>query len=151
VIVGHDWGAPVARHAALMRPDRFRGVIGLSVPYRPRGSVRLISVMLQTDDAVFYQLYFQNPGVAEAECESDIGGFVRSSLYSISGNSPPREPAALLVPRQCGLLARWGTHFVNPTVLPRWLTEADVDFYASEFARTGFRGGLNWYRNVDRN
>jgi pimeloyl-ACP methyl ester carboxylesterase len=92
VIVGHDWGAPVARHAALMRPDRFRGVIGLSVPYRPRESVRLISVMLQTDDAVFYQLYFQNPGVAEAECESDIGGFVRSSLYS-------QETARLASPR----------------------------------------------------
>jgi pimeloyl-ACP methyl ester carboxylesterase len=151
VIAGHDWGAPVAWHAALLRPDRFRGVIGLSVPFRPRGAVRPTNVMPQTDDAVFYQLYFQSPGVAEAEFEHDIRGFIRASLYSISGDMPNREPAALMVPRQGGLLARWGTLFVNPVTLPSWLTEADVDFYADEFARTGFRGGLDWYRNIDRN
>ena len=70
-IAGHDWGAPVAWHAALLRPDRFRAVIGLSVPYRPRTSVVPTSVMPQRDDAVFYQLYFQTPGVAEAEFERD--------------------------------------------------------------------------------
>jgi pimeloyl-ACP methyl ester carboxylesterase len=51
VIAGHDWGAPVAWHAALLRPDRFPGVIGLSVPFRPRGAVRPTTVMPQTDDA----------------------------------------------------------------------------------------------------
>ena len=151
VIAGHDWGASVAWHAALLRPDRFPGVIGLSVPFRPRGVVRPTTVMPQTDDAVFYQLYFQTPGVAEAEFERDVRGFIRSSLYSISGDMTDREPAALMVPRQGGLLARWGAHFVNPATLPSWLTEADVDFYAAEFARTGFRGGLNYYRNIDRN
>src|SRR5205823_4576854 len=80
VIAGHDWGAPVAWHAALWRPDRFRGVIGLSVPFRPRGAARPTAVMPETHDA-----------------------------------------------------------------------EADLDFYAAEFTRTGFRGGLNWYRNIDRN
>src|SRR5271165_4466230 len=65
VIAGHDWGAPVAWHAALLRPDRFRAVIGLSVPYRPRGSIAPTTVMPQTDEASFYQLYFQAPGVAE--------------------------------------------------------------------------------------
>src|ERR1700756_3045192 len=63
VIVGHDWGAPVAWHAALLRPDRFRGVVGLSVPYRPRTSVVPTSEMPQREEAVFYQLYFQTPGV----------------------------------------------------------------------------------------
>src|SRR5437867_11144837 len=67
VIAGHDWGAPVAWHAALLRPDRFRAVIGLSVPYRPRGRLRPTTVMPQTAEAQFYQLYFQAPGVAEAE------------------------------------------------------------------------------------
>jgi pimeloyl-ACP methyl ester carboxylesterase len=150
-IAGHDWGAPVAWHAALLRPDRFRGVIGLSVPFRPRGTVRPTTVMPQTDDAVFYQLYFQTPGVAEAEFEHDIRRFIRASLYSISGDVPHREPAGLMVPRQGGLLGRWDTQFVNPVALPSWLTEDDVDFYTGEFARTGFRGGLNWYRNIDRN
>src|SRR5687768_14855606 len=69
-IVGHDWGAPVAWHSALLRPDVFKAVAGLSVPFRPRGPVPPTSMMPQTDDSVFYQLYFQEPGVAEREFES---------------------------------------------------------------------------------
>jgi len=151
VIAGHDWGAPVAWHAALMRPDRFRGVIGLSVPYRPRGPVRPTRVMPQTEDAVFYQLYFQTPGVPESEFEHDIPRFIRATLYSISGEMPQRGPAGMMVPRQGGLLSRWANDFVYPPALPSWFSEADIDFYAGEFARTGFRGGLNWYRNIDGN
>ena len=151
VIAGHDWGAPVAWHAALLRPDRFRGAIGLSVPYRPRGPVRPTTVMPQTDDAVWYQLYFQTPGVAEAELERDVRRFIRGTLYSISGDMPRHAPTPMMVPRQGGLLARWASEFGNPAALPSWLGEADVDFYAGEFARTGFAGGLNWYRNIDRN
>ena len=153
VIAGHDWGAPVAWHAALLRPDRFRAVIGLSVPYRPRGQVRPTTVMPQTDDAMFYQLYFQEPGVAEAEFERDIRLTLRRLLYSGSGDGPPRDspstPAASvgMVPRQGGFLSRT----IEPPGLPSWLGEADIDFYAQEFERTGFSGGLNWYRNIDRN
>ena len=151
VIAGHDWGAPVAWHAALMRPDRFRAVIGLSVPYRSRGPVRPTTVMPQAADAVFYQLYFQTPGVAEAEFELDTRRFIRGTLYSMSGDMPRREPDAMMVPRQGGLLARWATDFATPEILPAWLSEMDIDFYSAEFTRTGFRGGLNWYRNIDRN
>ena len=120
-------------------------MIGLSVPFRPRGAVRPTSVMPQTDDAVFYQLYFQTPGMAEAEFERDIRGVIRAMLYSLPGDVPLRRASR---PIRHGaargrLLARWGTHFVNPATLPPWLSEADVDFYADEFARTGFRGGLN--------
>jgi pimeloyl-ACP methyl ester carboxylesterase len=153
VIVGHDWGAPVAWHAALLHPDRFRGVIGLSVPFTPRRSVRPTSIMPQTEDAIFYQLYFQTPGVAEAELQRDVRLSIRSLLFSASGDAPRREKSAAalgevgMVPRRGGFLSR----LMNPPSLPHWLTEADVDFYASEFTRTGFRGGLNWYRNVDRN
>jgi pimeloyl-ACP methyl ester carboxylesterase len=147
VIAGHDWGAPVAWLAALLRPDRFRGVIGLSVPFRPRGATRPTSVMPQTDDMIFYQLYFQAPGVAEAEHERDVRHTIRAILYSISGDAPPAAGPVGMVPRQGGFLAR----MKNPTTLPAWLTEADVDFYVKEFSRTGFRGALNWYRNIDRN
>src|SRR5213082_2131014 len=87
VVAGHDWGAPVAWHAALLRPDRFRAVIGLSVPYRPRGSVRPTTVMPQTDDARFYQLYFQEPGVAEAELERDPRATIRQLAYMASGDA----------------------------------------------------------------
>jgi epoxide hydrolase A/B len=154
VIAGHDWGAPVAWHSALLRPDRFRAVIGLSVPFRPRGPVRPSTVMPQTEAALFYQLYFQTPGVAEAELERDPKVTIRRLLYSASGDSPrgtggawEAGPGAGMVDRRTGLLGR----MPDPHELPAWLTGSDLDFYAGEFARTGFRGGLNWYRNIDRN
>ncbi len=153
VIAGHDWGAPVAWYAALMRPDRFRGVIGLSVPFLPRGPVRPTTVMPQTDDAVFYQLYFQAPGVAEAEFERDVRQTIRGILFANSGDNPYQVPSEQvgMVPRAGGLVARWQSILANPATLPAWLSEADVDCFAAEFARTGFRGGLNYYRNIDRN
>jgi len=146
VIAGHDWGAPVAWHAALLRPDRFRAVIGLSVPFRPRGPVAPTSVMPRHQDAMFYQLYFQQPGVAEAELERDA----RQTFVKILGNVPGGAPAGAavgMVPRGGGVL----TGRPSPTALPAWLREADIDYYVGEFERTGFRGGLNWYRNIDRN
>lgn len=148
VIAGHDWGAPVAWHAALLRPDRFRAVIGLSVPFFPRGSKRPTTAMPQNDEALFYQLYFQTPGVAEAELERDVPQSMRGILCSGAGDA--RRASSLgvgMVSRKTGFL---GMMAENPPV-PAWLTEADLDYYASEFARTGFRGGLNWYRNIDRN
>jgi pimeloyl-ACP methyl ester carboxylesterase len=153
VVVGHDWGAPVAWHCALLRPDRFRAVAGLSVPYVPRGSTRPTSVMPQTDSALFYQLYFQAPGVAEAELGRDPRDTIRRLLYSASGDVPRRSENASgdlapgMVPRTGGFLTR----SIDPPTLPTWLTEVDVDHFVAEFARTGFRGGLNWYRNIDRN
>ncbi len=153
VIAGHDWGAPVAWHAALLRPDRFRAVIGLSVPYRPRGAVRPSTVMPQTDGAVFYQLYFQAPGAAEAELSRDVRASIRRLLYAGSGEGRRArvgigDPAAVgMVPRGGGVLS----HTAEPAAPLSWLTEADVDVYATEFTRAGFRGGLNWYRNIDRN
>ena len=152
VIAGHDWGAPVAWHCALLRPDRFRAVMGLSVPFWSRLPVRPTSVMPQTDDAIFYQLYFQTPGVAEAEFERDVRHSIRSLLYSASGDAPRRDGAGSagsdvgMVPRSGGFLDR----LIDPASLPAWLSEEDVNFYVDEFTRTGFRGGLNWYRNIDR-
>ena len=152
VIAGHDWGAPVAWHAALLRPDRFPAVIALSVPFIPRGPRRPTTVMPRTDDAMFYQLYFQTPGVAEAELERDPRETIRRTLYWGSGDS--KRPAAAIGSGEVGMV-RPDRGFLStheaPATLPGWLTEADVDFYANEFRRTGFRGGLNWYRNIDRN
>ncbi len=145
VIVGHDWGAPVAWHAALMRPDRFRGVAGLSVPFRPRSTVRPTTAMARTDEEMFYQLYFQEPGVAEAEFERDVRDTMRRTLYGISGDRPKGGTNFGMVPRKGGFLSR----MADPASLPPWLGENDIDFYTAQFARTGFRGGLNWYRNID--
>jgi len=152
VVAGHDWGAPVAWHCALFRPDRFRAVIGLSVPYRPPGALaaRPTSLMPRTADAVFYQLYFQEPGIAEAELERDPESSIRTILYMLCGDRPPPATAAedfAMVRSDTGLL---GNRRIPPE-LPAWIGEADLAFYAGEFRRTGFRGGLNWYRNIDRN
>ena len=146
VVIGHDWGAPVAWHCALLRPDVFRGIAALSVPYRGRGPVPPTSTMPRDERAEFYQLYFQQPGVAEAELSADVRFTMRSLLYGGSGDAP--KPADLLmVPRGGGFLTRAAA----VERLPDWLRGEDIDFYAAEFARAGFRGGLNWYRNIDRN
>ena len=157
VIVGHDWGAGVAWQAARLRPDRFRAVACLSVPFRPRAKARPTSVMPRTADAQFYQLYFQEPGVAEAELERDPQASVRTMLFGGSGEvaaairaaaaSGGTAPSVGMVPHGGGFLRGAGA----PATLPAWLGQADIDFYAGEFKRSGFRGGLNYYPNIDRN
>jgi pimeloyl-ACP methyl ester carboxylesterase len=144
VIVGHDWGAPVAWTSALLRPDRFKAVAALSVPYLPRGGVRPTEALrFLAGDTFMYIFYFQTPGVAEAELEQDVRSTIRRVLYWASGDAPgrPTKPKT----------AKFLDLMDNPQTLPPWLSEADVDVYAREFARTGFTGGLNWYRNLDRN
>jgi len=139
VIAGHDWGATVAWLAAQLRPDRFPAVIALSVPYRARGAVRPTSVMPQTDEAIWYQLYFQEPGVAEAEYDRNVRPVFHAGRIGISGDAPPGTRPFGMVPRR-GSPFRWN---VEPPPLPAWLSEADIDFYVAEFTRTGFRGGRN--------
>jgi pimeloyl-ACP methyl ester carboxylesterase len=145
VIVGHDWGAPVAWHTALFRPDRVRGVVGLSVPYRPRSNRPPLAIYRAAAGENFYQIYFQEPGVAEADLGRNVRATITGMLYAASGNSPS-VPDMMIRP---GLGMMGGMPM--PDRLPDWLTEDDVGFYTSEFERTGFRGGLNWYRNSDRN
>jgi pimeloyl-ACP methyl ester carboxylesterase len=148
VIVGHDWGAPVAWHTALLRPDRVRGVVGLSGPFRRRAPRPPTALMAQTPDAVAYTLYFQTPGAAEAELERDVRDALARLFYVASADAS-RDGTVLfdgMVPRGGGLLAR-----TAPAPPLPWLSAADLDFYTAEFARTGFRGGLEWYRNMDRN
>ncbi len=144
VVAGHDWGAPVAWHTALLRPDRVRGVAGLSVPYRPRGSSPPVANMRARLGEGFYMVYFQQPGVADAELSRDRHATFRRLLYSASGDAPPSVP---IVPPGGGFLDACAE---PPDQLPAWLTSADIDSYASQFA-AGFTGPLNWYRNLDRN
>jgi pimeloyl-ACP methyl ester carboxylesterase len=142
VLVGHDWGAPTVWHAALLRPDLFRAVVGMSVPYAPPGRIDLLRSLEKQGIHNFYMQYFQAPGVAEAEFESDVEATIRRIHYSGSGDAPPRAGFGLLAP---------GTGYLDntldPEALPPWMTAEDVAYYAGEFRRTGFRGSLNWYRN----
>ena len=146
VVAGHDWGAPVAWNTTLVRPDRVRGVIGLSVPYTPRGPISALTAMRLRLGEGFYMAYFQQPGIADAELARDVRTTLRRLLYSASGDAPQRgELRQPVVPEGGGLL----DILAEPAALPSWLTQADLDFYVAEFERTGFTGGLNWYRAID--
>lgn len=148
VVAGHDWGAPVAWSTALMRPDRVRGVIGLSVPHRPRGHAAPLGLLRAALGEGFYQVYFQAPGVADAELARDARTTFRRLLYSASGDALRSGlPLQAVVPAGGAFL----DITVDPPTLPGWLTEEDVDVFVEEFAHAGFTGGLNWYRNIDRN
>lgn len=150
VIVGHDWGAPIAWTSALLRPDVFRAVAGLSVPFSPPGETRPLAAMRMLGGAEeFYIEYFQEPGRAEAEIEADVRGWLRGFMFTASGDAPPPDPTVGTV----ATVASGGQmkdRFHQPDTLPGWLSEADVDVYAAEFEHSGFRGPLNRYRNVDR-
>ncbi|MFI9722108.1 alpha/beta fold hydrolase [Streptomyces sp. NPDC052396] len=148
VVVGHDWGAPVAWSTALLRPDLVRGVAGLSVPPSPRGTLPPLSEMREKVGDDFYQIHFQQPGVADAEFAADIAGSFRRLLTAASGDNPHRM--GVVVPGGGASTAA----MPEPGRLPGWLTEADIEVFTGEYARHGeraFTGGLNWYRNIDRN
>jgi len=145
VVVGHDWGAPVAWNAALLRPDRIRAVAGLSVPPRPRAPGPPTEAMRRVFGDSYYQLYFQQPGVAERELEADVRGGLRRLMYCASGSATLEQRWQ---PVMRGALF---TDMFDPGAAPAWLGEDQLDALTAVFTRTGFRGGLSWYRNHDRN
>ena len=140
VVVGHDWGSPVAAHVGLFRPDIVRGVVLLSVPYQPRGNTDTLSALEGALGPDNYQSYFQTDA-AQRELEADPRRTMLASLIGISGDSAPDEEK--MQTAEQGWFAMMGP---VPDELPSWLTEEDLDHYAQEFGRTGFLGGLNWYR-----
>lgn len=152
VVVGHDWGSPVAWSLAQMRPDMFRAVASLSVPFTGRGPWPPIHGLRQYfGDRFFYQIYFQTPGVAEHELQHDIPVTMRKMLYGASGaieRSGGSFGAEGAPPASSYMLERMPDPGDD---LPAWLTAEDVDTYVEAFTKSGFRGGLNWYRNIDYN
>jgi pimeloyl-ACP methyl ester carboxylesterase len=149
VIVGHDWGSPIAANTALLRPDRFRALALLSVPYAARGETKPSEAFRRmAGDEEFYIEYFQSPGRAEAEIEADMRSWLLGFYIMASADAPPTPDGATIATVKPGGQLR--DRFVIPDSLPKWLTDDDVDFYVGEFERTGITGGLNRYRNVDR-
>lgn len=148
VIIGHDWGSAIAASSALLRPEFFRAVGLLSVPYTPPGGPRPSDVFAQMGgDEEFYVSYFQEPGRVEAEIEPDVRGWLAGFYAALSADTMPAPDAP-------------DPHFVSKAGTlrerfpvgrrPAWLSEADLDVYAGEFERTGVTGALNRYRNMDR-
>lgn len=146
VVVGHDWGAPAAWSCALLRPDLFRAVVGMSVPYTPPNKLDLLALFEQQGITTFYQQYFEREGEAEAELDADPMATLRRVTFSMSGDGPDRVVAGVMAPG-----ARFLDATVDPVSLPAWMSPEDLAWLAAEYRRTGFRGGLNWYRAIRRN
>jgi pimeloyl-ACP methyl ester carboxylesterase len=148
VFVGHDWGAPVVWGTAQLHPNRVTAVAGLSVPPLPRARVpptQAFGAIFK--DAFFYMLYFQEPGVADAELGSDPARTIRRMLGGLRMGGDQAAALRMIVPGPEGFIER----LPEPDGLPDWISAEEVDHYVAEFTRTGFTGGLNWYRNLDRN
>ena len=145
VVFGHDWGAPTACSCALNHPDKVSAVGALSVPFRPRGdSPPLATLKAIFKDRFFYQLYFQEPGKAEAELETDPTLTIRKFYHMASGEMN----TSLLSEKSAD--ADLLSDLPDPgTEMGPWISEEDVSFYANEFKQSGFRGPLSYYRNMD--
>jgi pimeloyl-ACP methyl ester carboxylesterase len=150
VIVGHDWGSIVASNFAGLYPSRTRALVNMSVPHSKRGPMGLITLLKQVfQDQFFYMLYFQEPGVADADLGADAAKTMRRMLAGVKvREGDTLEATGMASPDpSLGFVDR----MPEPDGLPDWLTQEELDFYIGEFTRTGFTGGINWYRNLDRN
>jgi pimeloyl-ACP methyl ester carboxylesterase len=149
VFVGHDWGSMVVWQSALLHPDRVVGVCGMSVPFVPRAPMPPTSLMRAAfGDSFFYILYFQEPGVADADLGADPATTMRRMLAGVRmGDDAAQAAERMPAPDGRGFVDR----LPEPEALPDWLSQEDLDVYVDAFRRTGFTGGINWYRNFDRN
>ena len=145
VLIGHDWGAPIVWNTSLFFPDKVRAVAGLSVPHTGRGPMPRIELFRNLyKDRFFYQLYFQKPGVAEAEFEADLRTALRKIYYGASGEGMkaggrPKKPVD----------DNYLNGLTDPNPFPAWMTDADLDYYVGQFQQSGFRGPLNRYRTAE--
>ena len=150
VVVGHDWGGIVAWQMALLAPHRVERVVGINTPFFPRMPMRPSELMQAMSQGYFnYVLYFQTPGIAEAELDADVRRTLRG-FFQAPDRAKLEDLLAVgpqaLGPASGGLLDR-----LPDAPHGAFLTDADFDVIATSFARTGFRGPLNWYRNLDHN
>ncbi|KAH0730491.1 hypothetical protein KY290_001497 [Solanum tuberosum] len=138
-VVGHDWGAVVSWALCLYRPDKVKAFVCLSVAFNPRNPVKKpLETLRKVYGDDYYVVRFQEPGEIEEEFAQIGTKTVLEKMLTI------RDPEPLKLPK--------GKPFDDsPVILPPWLTETDVDYYATKYEHTGFTGGLNYYRALDLN
>jgi epoxide hydrolase A/B len=147
-IVGHDWGAVVAGGLPLFYPDRVTACVTMSVPPVPRAPAKPIEMFRSIfGENFFYILYFQEPGVADAELDGDPARTLRRMIGGLRTPDDANALMSMAAPGPEGFIDR----LPEPDGLPDWISRDELDHYVDVFTSTGFTGGLNWYRNFDRN
>lgn len=151
VVVGHDWGAPVAWHCALLRPDVFRAVAGLSVPFQPRRpkgppTAAMAAISKRAGLGDLYINRFQPPD-AHRVLDADPGATLKKLFYAYDGATPAEKRSTGFMPEGVDLLET----IDEAATLPPWMTPAHFAEYVQAFSRGGFEAPLNWYRALDRN
>jgi len=151
VVVGHDWGAPVAWHCALLRPDVFGAVVGLSVPFQPRSpsgppikTMKAISQRAGLGD--LYIVTFQHPG-AHGEFDLDPETALRKCFWAYDGATPASERSTGFLPVGVPLLET----ISDAAIRPPWMSAEHFRQYVEAFTAGGFKRPFDWYRNLDRN
>ncbi|KAM9622471.1 bifunctional epoxide hydrolase 2 [Trichechus inunguis] len=143
VFIGHDWGGMLVWYLALCYPERVRAVASLNTPFRPMNPEVTLMETIKANPLFDYQLYFQKPGVAEAELEKNLTRtfkcLFRRGDESLIALNKVSEMGGILV------------QFPDEPSLSTMITEEEIQFYVEQFKKSGFRGPLNWYRNMDRN
>lgn len=147
LLIGHDWGAINCWQFTLRHPELVSRLVNMSVPLHPvseRSPITQLREHFQND--FFYQLYFQQPGVAEAEFDADPEGILRALYCS---PDTPRHPPILgrSITEGGGWIGRLG----KPRQQPDWLSDEALAYYIDTYRHSGFAGGINYYRNLDEN
>lgn len=150
-VVGHDWGAPVAWHCALMRPDVFTAVAGLSVPFQPRRpkgppTPAMAAIAKRAGLGELYMVQFQDPEHHRI-FEADVANGLRKGFYSYDGATPPERQSTGFIPAGLNFLSQ----VPEDATLPPWMSEAHHAEYVAAFSAGGFKGPMDWYRNLDLN
>ncbi|KAM8919073.1 bifunctional epoxide hydrolase 2 isoform 2-T2 [Lycaon pictus] len=143
VFIGHDWGGMLVWNMALFYPERVRAVASLNTPFVPANPNVSTMEKIKANPVFDYQLYFQEPGVAEAELEQNLSRTFKSFFRASDGKVSVAERWLFAG----GLLVKTPE---EPS-LSSIVTEEDIQFYVQQFQKSGFRGPLNWYRNVETN
>ncbi|QDQ99398.1 alpha/beta fold hydrolase [Tomitella fengzijianii] len=151
VFSGHDFGAALAWDLPLWLPDRVAGLAQLAVPRLPRSPMRPSEAFaMLAEQHFFHQHYFQTPGVAEAELDAAPADFLHRLMYALSGQGDYyacwRRPST----SDDGTVTGYIESLPEAPALPwPWLSADEFAYYVDEFTRSGFTGGLNWYRAQD--
>jgi pimeloyl-ACP methyl ester carboxylesterase len=171
ILIGHDWGAPVAWTTAWQHPESVRGVLGMSVPFSGRGLIALpgnpfgersphdVHRSVAGPDLAFYQEYFGGLGPVIDEIECDLRSWVRDLMWTVSGDAlaasgfslSGADPIQLIRASALCLKpgARMRERFATPERMPDWLSERDLDVFVDALERGGFAGPLSYYHNLD--